>query len=127
MSSADVGAGARRFDRGALRREIDRTAAVGVRDDGGNALRDERLPLVQRRVAEPSPACEWTSMKPGATMRSRASMSRAAVAPAERADGGDAVAGDAEVGAQPGIARAIHDAGVANQNIEPRRLRRLEP
>ena len=58
-------------------------------------------------------------MNPGATMRSRASMVRAAVAPVERAHRGDAIARNAEVGAQPWIARAIHDACVANQNIEP--------
>ena len=64
-------------------------------------------------------------MKPGVTRRSCASMRRAAVAPARRADRGDAIAGDAEVGADPGVARAIHDACVVNQDIEVRRLDRL--
>ena len=37
----------------------------GIGDDGGDALREQRLPLAQRGVREPSPACECTSMKPG--------------------------------------------------------------
>jgi hypothetical protein len=41
------------------------------------------------------------------------------------ADRDDAIAGNAEVRAQPRIARAIHDASVANQNIKSRRLGRL--
>ena len=48
----DIGTDASGFYRRALRREIDRTAAVGVGEDSGNPLRDERLALAQGRVPQ---------------------------------------------------------------------------
>ena len=39
--------GTRRFDRGSLRGQIDRAAAVGIRDQCRQTLREERLSLVQ--------------------------------------------------------------------------------
>ena len=75
-----------------------------------------------RRSGGLPPAWECTSMKPGATMRSRGVDDAGRGRASQRAHRGDAIAGDAEVGAQPGIPCAIHDACVANQDIEPCRL-----
>ena len=52
MSSATLGPMPPDFERGALRGEIDRTAAIGVRDERGDALRQQRLRLAQRAVPD---------------------------------------------------------------------------
>ena len=44
--------GMRRFERGTLRGEIDRSAAVGIDDHGRDPLREDRLRLVQRGIAQ---------------------------------------------------------------------------
>ena len=114
----DVRTGSRRFERGALRRQIHRAAAVGIRDDGGDPLRDERLALMQRGGPEPVAGMRVDVDEPGRDDAiagvDDAGRGRGRKLP----DGRDAVAGDADVGAQPGVARAIHDAGVANQDVE---------
>ena len=50
-------------------------------------------------------------------MRSRASMVRVGGGVGEMSDGGDAAVLDGEVGALPGIAAAIDDAGVADEDV----------
>ena len=80
-------------------------------------------PCLSASVASPGPACECTSMKPGVTTRPAASMVSGRRRRAERADRLDAIAGDADIGADPRIAVAVDDMGVANQQVEP--LRRL--
>ncbi len=57
-------------------------------------------------------------MKPGATTRFDASMRVVAVAAGELADRGDAIADDADVGAEPRRAGAVDDAAVGDQHVE---------
>ena len=110
-----------------LRHEIDGPAAVWVRDNRRDPLRQERLPLLQLRPDEPlgsvrmhvdEPGCDEPVGRVNRGRRPRGG---------QPADGRDAPTANADVGSRPGIARAVHDATVANQDIEcGRRLSRLE-
>ena len=59
-------------------------------------------------------------MKPGATTRPAGIDDRARVLATERTDGRDAVTGDADVGADPRSAGAVHHASAGNEDVEPR-------
>ena len=62
-------------------------------------------------------ACECTSMNPGATIRSLASMTVAAAAAREPSYRDDPIAADADVGAAPGIAGAVHQPAADDQDV----------
>ena len=111
----------------ALRREIDGPAAVRIRDDRRDPLRQERLPLLQLRPDESFGSVRMHVDEPGCDEPvGRVNRGRR-LRGAQPADGRDAPTANADVGPRPRIARAVHDATVANQDIEcGRRLSRLE-
>ena len=120
---ADVGADALLLVGRALRGEIDRAAAVGIDEHRGQSLRQQRLAVLQLLGGEPA-----------AGVRVHVDEARRDVAiagidhglrrgVAERSHGANAIAGDADVGAIPGIAGAVEHAAVADQDVEL--LRRL--
>ena len=81
----------------------------------------QRLPLMQRRAPEAVAGVRVDVDEAGRDDAiARVDDARRGRA-AERPDGRDAIAGDADIGAQPRVARAIHDACVANQDIETAR------
>ena len=62
----------------------------------------------------------WMSMTPGATTSPRASIRRLALARSERAawrDARDAIAGDADVAVEPGVAGAVDDLAVRDDDV----------
>ncbi len=118
-----------RFEVAALRREIHRATAVGVAHDRRDALRQQRLPLLQLRPREPFLRIGGMRVnvdEPGCDQQvTRLDRPRGG-GRAERSDRRDPPIPDADVSPDPGIARPVHDTSVANQDIErDRRLRRL--
>ena len=120
----DVGADALLLVGGALRGEVDRPAAVGIDEHGGEALREQRLPVLQLfgREAAAGVRVDVDEARRdvaigGVDHGLRRGVAAATPSRAMRSPR------DADVGAIPGIAGAVEDAPVADQDVEL--LRRL--
>ena len=100
--------------------DVDRTAAVVVRDDGGDALHEIRQVRARSAAFERSPAV-WVcgSMNPGATTSPFASIVRPAVTrPPRIADEHDPIAADADVRRPRRAAAPVDDRSAANQHVD---------
>ena len=108
-----------------------RRAAVLIHDDGGDALRDEirRRAANRIRIAEAAArtraiVCVRVNVdEAGRDVLARGVDHARGLARPRAGRRSDAAAAHADVSGEPGIARAVHHAAVANQEIEP--LRRL--
>ena len=87
----------------ALRREIHRSAAVRIRDDGGDALREERLPLAERLARESFGGVRVDVDEPGSDDAVAGIDDRACAGPRKPAHGSDGAPAYADVGTQPWI------------------------
>ena len=115
---SDVGAEALSLVGRALRRQIDRAAAVRIDEHRGEPLREERLGVLRllgREAAAGVGVDVDESRCDVAVGRVDRGLCRGV---AERPHRRDAVAANANVGAVPGIAGAIEYPAVANQDVE---------
>ena len=117
---ADVGADALLLVGRALRRQIDRAAAVGIDEHRGQALREQRLAVLQLLGRQPAAGVRVHVDEAGRDVAIAGVDHRLRGGAAERSHRANAIAGDADVGAVPGIAGAIEHAPVAYQDVECR-------
>ena len=106
-----------------------RPAAVGIGDDGRDALREERLALLKAFACQPLGGVgmdvDETGRNDAVGGVDRPNGLRLGDS-ADRADRTDSSAGNADVGAEPGIARAVEHPAATDQQVErPGRLRVL--
>ena len=119
----DVGADVLLLVGGALRRQIDRAAAVGIDEHRRQALREQRLAVLQLLGRQPAAGVRVHVDEARRDVAIAGVDHRLGGGVAERSHRANAIAGDADVGAIPGIAGAVEHAAVANQDVEL--LRRL--
>ena len=111
------------LERQTLLPEIGRSAAVRIEDRQRHPLRQQLARVTEPGIAEAARRVRVhvdEARRDQPILRVDDDRSGGARQPA---DGGDAIAADADVGAHPGIARAVHDSCVSNKDVE--RLRRL--
>ncbi len=123
MSSATFGPVPADSSAFALRGEIDRSAAVRIDDERGDALRHDRLRLPQLGAGETLARVRVHVDEARRDVAVAGVDHRCRVRVREHAHRRDAAAADAEVRAHPWIAGAVEDTAVANHDVESRRLR----
>ncbi len=108
-----------------LRVQVGRPAAVGVDDDRGDALRQHRAAVLELVGRQPAAGVRVHVDEAGGQRQALRLEGLGARRAAQPPDGGDAVADDPDIGADPRVAVAVEDAGVADQDVEAIGLARL--
>ena len=102
----------------ALRLQVSRPAAIGIDENTCDALRQEGLALLERFGRETRASVRmdvdeaWCDSEP-----TRINHARGAGF-AETADGANAIASDADIRENPGVAVAVKDVAVADEQVE---------